>query len=126
MQPAALAAVTVEEAVRRLADGAEFTVTGEPRQLPPAVAVVLLRSCQEALTNIRKHSGATIVRIGLSYLDGMVALSVADDGRGFDPGEDACGFGLSGMRGRATEVGGAMTVDSAPGRGTTVRVEVPA
>lgn len=126
MQPAALAAVTVEEAIRRLADDAEVSVTGESRELPPAVAVVLLRSCQEALTNIRKHSGAATVRIGLCYLDGTIALTVRDDGRGFDPDGVARGFGLSGMRGRATEVGGAMTVTSVPGEGTTVRVEVPA
>ncbi|GIG67861.1 sensor histidine kinase [Phytomonospora endophytica] len=126
MQPAALAAVTVEEAIRRLADDADVAVTGASRELPPAVAVVLLRSCQEALTNIRRHAGTAAVRIGLSYSDDTVALTVHDDGRGFDPAAVAGGFGLSGMRGRATEVGGTMTLDSAPGAGTTVRVEVPA
>ncbi|HEY1177800.1 MAG TPA: histidine kinase, partial [Phytomonospora sp.] len=74
MQPAALAAVTVEEAIRRLADDAKVGVTGTSRELAPAVAVVLLRSCQEALTNIRRHSGADNVRIALCYLDGSVAL----------------------------------------------------
>ncbi|MEV0647802.1 sensor histidine kinase [Phytomonospora sp. NPDC050363] len=126
MQPPALAAVTVEEAVRRLADEAEFTVRGRSRELPPAVAVVLLRSCQEALTNIRRHAGAATVEIGLSYHDETVELTVRDYGRGFDPAQEPGGFGLSGMRGRATEVGGGMTVTSAPGQGTTVRVEVPA
>ncbi|GLZ77240.1 two-component sensor histidine kinase [Actinorhabdospora filicis] len=116
----------LEDAVRRLAGDARVAVTGVPRPLPPPVAVVLLRSGQEALTNVRKHAGPASVHIELSFLEETVRLAVTDDGPGFDPAAATGGFGLSGMRGRATEVGGKMTVRSRPGEGTAVTVEVPA
>lgn len=127
-QPLALQSATVAEAIRRLGEeyAAQVRLDGEPRPLPPPVAVVLLRSCQEALTNVRRHARATNVHIELSFTDEVVRLSVADDGVGFDPGGGRGGFGLSGMRGRAGEVGGTLRVESEPGAGTTVALEVPA
>ncbi|MCQ0020176.1 sensor histidine kinase [Actinomadura madurae] len=77
---------------------------------------------QEALANVRKHSGAGSVMIMLEYGD-TVRLTVADDGRGFDPERAGRGFGLRGMRSRVEQAGGTFTVNGADG--TRVEAEVP-
>jgi signal transduction histidine kinase len=89
------------------------------------VEVVLLRAAQEALTNVRRHAGATEAAVLLAYAPGSVRLVVRDDGRGFDPAA-ADGYGLPGMRSRAEQVDGTLTVRSDPAVGTTIEVEVPA
>jgi signal transduction histidine kinase len=76
---------------------------------------------------VRKHAVASTVEVTLVFGAGSTALSVRDDGRGFDP--DAftpAGYGLPGMRGRLRQVGGRLTVHSGPGDGTTVTAVVPA
>ncbi|MDI1462905.1 sensor histidine kinase [Catellatospora sp. KI3] len=133
LQPAALDAGSLEQAVRRQAErlaeeiGVEvsYAVGGQPYPLPTAVEVVLLRAAQEALANVRRHAGAAVVLVRLDYRAEGVALSVQDDGRGFDAERDAQGFGLPGMRARAAQVSGVLTVDTEPGRGTAVTLEVP-
>jgi signal transduction histidine kinase len=104
---------------------APMRVTGTPRALPTAVEVVLLRSAQEALANVRRHSGAQAAQVLLAYAGDRVRLVVRDDGCGFDPVR-ANGFGLRGMRARAEQVDGALTVHSDPEKGTTIELEVPA
>jgi signal transduction histidine kinase len=131
--PAPLATASLADALARLADrageesglAAEFSVTGTPRLAGTSAEVVLLRVCQEALANVRRHARASSVRVTLSYGDERVRLAVTDDGAGFDPDEPASGFGLRGMRARVAEIGGELTVRSAPGAGTTVTAEVP-
>jgi signal transduction histidine kinase len=131
--PAPLATASLADALARLADrageesglAAEFSVTGTSRPAGTSAEVVLLRVCQEALANVRRHARASSVRVTLSYGDERVRLAVTDDGAGFDPGEPAGGFGLRGMRARVAEIGGELTVRSAPGSGTTVTAEVP-
>jgi len=99
--------------------------------LEAPVELELLRICQEALTNVRKHSGAhqTLVKVGL--VNSHVAVNITDDGRGFDAlayyhdGVEAEGHGLAIMRERAESVGGRLRVLSKPGDGTEVQVEVP-
>jgi signal transduction histidine kinase len=86
---------------------------------------VLLRAAQEAFANIRKHSQASAVTVSLSPVQRGVRLSVADNGIGLAD-QHTEGFGLRGMRARATQVAGAMSVTPTPGGGTTVTVEVPA
>jgi signal transduction histidine kinase len=103
---------------------AGFRVTGDPRDLPTPVEVVLLRATQEALTNVRRHAHANEVAVLLAYSPASVRVVVRDDGRGFDPAGPS-GFGLSGMRQRAEQVGGTLTVRSDPDTGTTVELEVP-
>jgi len=88
--------------------------------------VVLLRATQEALNNIRKHASATTASIRLSVVDDFVHLRVNDDGVGFDPGGGCAGFGLRGMRSRAEQVGGRLTVRSGRTNGTELVLEVPA
>ncbi|WP_240687152.1 sensor histidine kinase [Amycolatopsis suaedae] len=128
LTPSALGDGSLADAVTRLADNldaARCTVDPLPK-LDTAAEVVLLRAAQEALHNARKHAAADEVVVDLSIVDELVVLTVTDDGTGFDPGQPAAGFGLSGMRVRAEQVGGRLTVTSAPGKGTTVRLEVPA
>jgi signal transduction histidine kinase len=91
--------------------------------VPTPVEVVLLRSAQEALANVRRHSGARTARISIGGTGNRVLLTVTDDGTGFDPAAGTDGFGLRGMRNRVEQIGGTLTVDSGP-NGTTVCVEV--
>jgi signal transduction histidine kinase len=107
---------------------AEATVTGTVRPLDAAVEAALLRVAQEALANVRKHAGASQVTVTLSYLDDVVVLDVQDDGVGFDPAATvaaAGGLGLRAMRERAEQLGGSLTIESTPGDGTTIAVELP-
>ncbi|PXX08198.1 sensor histidine kinase [Mycolicibacterium moriokaense] len=104
---------------------ASLRIDGELPPLGMATDVVLLRTAQEAFTNIRKHSQANEVAVALSPVECGVRLSIADNGIGLTDGH-ADGFGLRGMRARATQVGGTISVSPTPGGGTTVTVEVPA
>jgi len=116
---------------------------GDRYPLPTATEVVLLRVCQEALTNVRKHAAATSIDVRLCYTPKAVELTVADNGQGFTTAANAAadapvtseapgaagvsaGFGLRSMSERLRQVGGTLTVASAPGAGTTVRAEIPA
>ncbi len=94
--------------------------------LTPRSEVQLLRVVQEALTNVRKHSGARRAAVRLGAIEERLVLEVEDDGRGFDPAhlEAALdhGFGLSSMKERAEQVGGSFAVHTAPERGTTITV----
>jgi signal transduction histidine kinase len=102
----------------------DVEVTGTVRPLSAATEESLFRSAQEGLTNVRKHADATGARLVLRYCDdGTVRLDVCDDGRGATPTGD--GFGLLGLRERAERLGGSIDVESAAGRGTTLRVVVP-
>jgi signal transduction histidine kinase len=89
----------------------------------------LYRIVQEALTNVVKHAGAGRVSVLLTRKPGTVVAVVEDDGAGFDPARvvetDTGGLGLVGMRERVALVSGRLTVESSPGKGTTVVVEVP-
>jgi signal transduction histidine kinase len=126
--PADLDGASLPDALRRLAtrQGASVEVTGAVRPLPPGPEVVALRTCQEALTNARRHAGAgAAVVIRLAYADAALTVRVEDDGIGFDPAAVRGGYGLAGLRARAAEVGGTASVRSAPGDGTTVTVRLP-
>jgi signal transduction histidine kinase len=98
-------------------------------QFAPEREVQVLRIAQEALANVRKHSGAEKVRISFRNLSREAVLEIADDGRGFDPERPAMDgrprFGLVTMRERAAAVDGSIDVAAAPGRGTVVRLTLP-
>jgi PAS domain S-box-containing protein len=92
----------------------------------PETAVALFRIAQEALNNAAKHSSAKRIAVNLEEVDGEIVLSVKDDGKGFDPGAAPRGrWGMTTMRERAEAAGGRLSVDSSPGRGTTVRAALP-
>lgn len=133
LTPTHLETGTLPDALRRLTDriGAElavdarFDLRGDARPLPATAEVVLLRVGQEALANVRKHSGAQQVRVTLSYRGDAARLEVTDDGTGFDPDLVNGGYGLRGMRGRILQAGGSFDVQARPGAGTALAVEVP-
>ncbi len=130
--PVALDGATLTDAVRRLAQrfgeqtglAVDVVVTGELAGLSRDAEVVLLRSAQEALTNVRRHARARLVTVRVRAADGRAQIVVTDDGVGFGPAV-APGFGLTGMRDRVREAGGELDVASAPGQGTTISVRLP-
>ena len=114
-------AVTSETGLR-----ADVRVAGEPVPLGGSAEVVILRTAQEALSNVRRHASAARVDLTLAYdRPDEVVLTVRDDGLGFEPGDARSGFGLDGVQARAAEVGGAVQVLSEPGGGTTLVLVVP-
>jgi len=89
--------------------------------------LTLFRIAQEAVHNALRHAHARDVTLRLCHEGPLVSLTITDDGAGFDLADTGGdGLGLTSMRDRAEEVGGALTVESAPGSGTVVKVEVPA
>jgi signal transduction histidine kinase len=97
--------------------------------LRPDVEALVFRAAQEALRNVKAHSGASTVQLTVVASDGRVILEVSDDGRGFSPANgarrDNGHFGLTMLADMARDAGGAFEVDSAEGKGTRVRLEVP-
>jgi signal transduction histidine kinase len=102
----------------------DVEVRGAPRRLSVAAEHHLFRIAQEALTNAVRHAQASRVGVALAFAGDAVELVVSDDGRGIPSGPPERGFhfGLSGMRERARALGTRLEVESAPGRGTTIRV----
>ncbi len=101
-----------------------------PGRLPPEHETILFRVVQEALTNIQRHAQATQVSLNLAQNRSSVRLEMIDNGVGFDPKqpprhEPGSGLGLPGMRERVALVNGRLEVDSAPGKGTRIVVELP-
>jgi signal transduction histidine kinase len=140
LQPEPLGDASLGEALVRLTDRlaeeqhvqAATRITGTPRPLPTPTEVALLRITQEALANVRRHAHAGRVTVTLSYMDDVAVLDVQDDGVGFDPratGQAARpeegGFGLAAIRQRVDRLGGSLVLESAPGAGTTLVVELP-
>ena len=128
--PAALRALADEVSAAGVPTGVE--VTGTQRRLGDDAEESLFRAAQEGLTNVRKHAGATRAELMLDYTrPAAVRLEVRDDGAGVPAagppgnGAAAAGFGLVGVRERAAQAGGRMSLESAPGRGATLSVEVP-
>jgi signal transduction histidine kinase len=104
---------------------AEFDCQGNER-LSPDKEQELYRLAQEALNNVLKHAHAGRIAVRLAVADGHATLQVADDGVGFDPSLQAAdGFGLRGMRERAERLGGKLRIESSPGTGTRLEVDVP-
>lgn len=87
--------------------------------------IALLRSAQEALTNVRRHASASQSHVNLAHSGSELLLTVADDGGGFDPEGDTSGYGLRTIGARLDEIGGTLHITSAPGQGTVLRMAVP-
>lgn len=139
LSPPALEETSLAAALERLCAttsechglAARFQLSGDPVPLPTPHEVALLRIAQSALANTVQHAHADTAEVWLDYRGDRVALTVADDGTGFDavasPGRDVRmgGFGLAAMRARVDALGGALTVDSKPEQGTVVTAELP-
>jgi two-component system, NarL family, sensor histidine kinase UhpB len=104
---------------------ADITTTGEPAELESDQEIAAYRFAQEALSNIAQHADASYVEVDLSVNGHALELRIRDDGRGFDPGVEHEGIGLSGMRERARLVGARLEVASRPGEGTDLTLQVP-
>ncbi len=124
----------VRDAATRVSDASRIAITcrldAVDAQLSTETALRLFRVLQEGLNNVVKHSGATSASIDLTLEPAHVRLTIRDNGRGFDPGRVAPmsagdGFGLVGMAERTRMMGGDLTIESAPGRGTTIIIKVP-
>jgi signal transduction histidine kinase len=95
-----------------------------------ALEVNLYRIAQEALTNVVKHAEATSIDVQLLGNDQGLRMSIEDDGKGFSPSTPRSpsaegGMGILSIRERAVAFGGTLTIESAPGKGTTILVEIP-
>ena len=135
LRPASLDHLGLEAALRQLARSTgsrlglavrfKALALGKER-LPAAVETGLYRIVQEALTNVERHARATRVDVLIQRREDRVTVTVEDDGVGFtpEPGQRGNQLGLLGLRERAEALGGTLTLESAPGTGTTVVVEV--
>ncbi|NJM08981.1 hypothetical protein HC891_26450, partial [Candidatus Gracilibacteria bacterium] len=126
--PDEIAAQTARFSERSGVDAA-YRHEGGSIVVPGEAAAQALRIVQEALHNVEKHAAARQVQVGSRVGDGGVKIWVQDDGVGFDPHENGrgahdSGFGLIGLHERARLAGGTLTIDSAPGAGTRVELEV--
>ena len=120
--PEALAGLTGESDAAGLPTA--LAVAGAPRPLPPQTELTLYRAAQEGLTNVRRHARATRADVTLDYRDAeRVRLEVRDDG--FGAASTDGGFGLLGLRERVLLLGGTLAIQTAPGQGLTLRVELP-
>lgn len=117
----------LQEFEERTTISTSLRLRGDARRLPPELELGLYRIVQEALHNVDRHAAARHVAVGLAFVGG-VRVSVSDDGVGFPGLADAAGSGLGllGMQERASLLGGRLAVRSSVGRGTTIRVTVPA
>ncbi|MFC6887313.1 sensor histidine kinase [Actinomadura yumaensis] len=128
--PDGAAPASVARTLRRTLDRfAEDTGIAVSADLPDVecdqpTRIALLRCTQESLANVRKHAAAATVGVVLARAPHGVELEITDDGRGFAAGAPR-GFGLDGMRRRLSELGGELTVTSAPGEGTRVLAVIP-
>ena len=96
-----------------------------PTGLDKQAELALFRIAQESLRNIRRHANVNLAELSLSRAEGHVVLEVRDQGTGFQSNAARGGIGLHSMRERMALVGGTASVQSQPGRGTTVRASVP-
>ena len=105
---------------------ADLATEGDATSLAPDQEIAVYRIAQEALANVARHADASRVEIALASSGRGVALTVRDDGRGFEPnGGSRRGLGLDGMAERARLIGGELVIDSRPGAGTELVLRVP-
>jgi PAS domain S-box-containing protein len=139
LRPAAIDRLGLLPAVQWLAEevtkysgvATNVNILGKEHRLPEEVAIALFRIIQEALRNVWRHSGATKAEITLEFTDNRTKITIYDNGKGFTL-DGKIGdlakhgkLGLAGMQERVQLVGGTISVESEPGKGTTITVEAP-
>jgi signal transduction histidine kinase len=139
LRPSLLDDLGLPSAIRWYADNyleplglaTRFQIVGNERRLPSEVETALFRVAQEAITNAAKHSEGENVLVRLKFEPDKVGLAIEDDGRGFEPASltdlhrKGHGWGLLGIRERVSLLNGQFQIESSPGKGTKVMVEVP-
>jgi len=109
----------------------EVKTNGAERRVAPEAELVLFRIVQEALRNVWRHSQATSAELLVEFAESTTKITISDDGKGFASPETIGDLvrdgklGLTGMQERARLLGGSLTVESEPGKGTTVTIEAP-
>jgi signal transduction histidine kinase len=124
--PAALQ--NLAEIARRTGLEVDLEIEGPRQRLEPLVETVIFRVAQGALINVERHAQSRRASLRMSFLADQVILQVTDWGVGFDLAEKFApphGWGLVGMRERAESIGGLLSIDSEPGKGTRVQISVP-
>ena len=118
--------VMVEDAAARNNLGLKLTISDNLPVLSPDVEQCIFRVAQEAVTNVVNHSLAKKLEVRLDHKDKKIVLTVADDGRGFNPekNKNAGHFGLTGMQERAQLIGGTLDITSKPGQGTKIQLAI--
>jgi signal transduction histidine kinase len=121
-------AAALEWQAREVSRSSEMEVSVDseqiPEQLPDEYRISIYRLVQEALNNAVRHSGAKNATVAVETLPRSIVVRVADNGRGFDARRSR-GMGLLGMEERVRRLGGTLSVDSQPGKGTTITAELP-
>jgi signal transduction histidine kinase/ligand-binding sensor domain-containing protein len=116
----------VKDTIERGVD-AELEITGAYHALPSPVEQELLRMTQEAVANAMRHADPSKISLRLLYTQRKLRLEICDDGCGFDiagaPSKESGHYGLTGLRERARKIGATFRLESAPGRGTEIRIE---
>ena len=117
----------VEDFTRRSGLAVDCSCVDAPADLPPEIALHLLRITQEALANVRRHAQANRVWVSLARENGALELTISDDGQGFDAGSplERSHVGLASMRERVRSLDGQLTFATSPGQGTRVTARVP-
>lgn len=139
LHPPALEELGLEHVLRRALEELRpvgiayyLETVGQPTRLSASTELAVYRVAQEAIANVRNHSGAEAVKVTLKFDPDRISIHVSDNGKGFDVPHAmraalAAGhMGLFGMRERATMLGGNLAINSRPGRGTTVSLTLPA
>jgi len=134
LRPENLESVGLQRAIeiwtRRMVNGTssiavQVSSEGSERTIPLRISDTLMRIGQEAVANAVRHARPTRLDVSLNYLKSAVELVVEDDGCGFSLTSELAGFGISGMHKRADSIGASLTIQSAPGKGTTLCVHAP-
>ena len=115
----------VDDFADRFALRADLTTDGHAPEIGARAQAEVIRIVQEALTNVRKHADATVVRVAVVTDDGVMRITINDNGRGFHPEASHGGFGLDSMRERAALIGATLTVSSQPQDGSRVELRLP-
>jgi two-component system, NarL family, sensor histidine kinase DegS len=107
-----------------------MTAFGGVEALGTAKRTVLFRVAQEALTNVARHAHATEIKMSISEISGKIRMEISDNGKSFQVekalmAKNPKRLGLVGMKERVEMVGGSLSIESAPGKGTTVCAEIP-
>ncbi len=118
----------VDSACTKAAVRADIRLPEDGAPIPKDIAITLFRIVQAGLDNVIQHAGAKNVSLELAAGGGTYSFTLQDDGRGFDPNSTGAGWphGIMGMQQRVRALGGTFALQSAPGRGTILRVTVPA
>lgn len=108
----------------------KLTAFGEIEKSDNATLTILYRIAQEALANVARHAHASLAEVSILDLDGTIRMDITDDGIGFEVDGQSCAvktirLGLLGMKERIEMIGGSFCIESAPGKGTTIRIELP-